>query len=312
MSYLVDNWSFDPFAIVVAVIVVLHEAGLANLRRRSRPERARARRLRSLFFYGGLALLLIAVMSPIDYWADDYFFVHMIEHILIAFFAPILIVAGAPWLPLLHGLPVGPRRRLVRAVLLGRLSHPLRAVGRFVVNPWTALISFNVVMVLWHVPVLFNAAEVNQLVHIWLMHASFFVTGVLFWLQIIPSSPFRMKASPLWQVGAIISTNVVMFVLAMSMSLFTSTSWYSVYAHVPGVTLSPVADQQIGAAILWICGDFWAVPALAVTIRRAIDSEGGFSLGVDRLFHRDPGPSLEALRASATSATSGAERAPRS
>ena len=306
MRYLVDNWSFDPFVIVVAVIVVLHEAGLANLRRRSRSDRNRARRLRSLFFYSGLALLLIAVMSPIDYWADDYFFVHMIEHILIAFFAPILIVAGAPWLPLLHGLPVGPRRRLMRIALLGRLSHPLRALGRFVVNPWTALVSFNVVMVLWHVPALFDAGEENQLVHIWLMHASFFVTGVLFWLQIIPSYPFRMKASPLWQVGAIISTNVVMFVLAMSMSLFTTTSWYSVYAHVPGVTLSPVADQQIGAAILWICGDFWAVPALAVTIRRAIDSEGGFSLGVDRLFHRDPGPSLEAFRASA------AERAPRS
>ena len=107
-----------------------------------------------------------------------------------------------------------------------------------------------------------------------------------------------MKASPLWQVGAIISTNVVMFILAMSLSLFSATSWYSVYAHVPGVTLSPFADQQIGAAILWICGDFWAVPALAVTIRRAIDCEGGFSLGVDRLFHRDPVPSLETFRSS--------------
>jgi putative membrane protein len=309
VSYLVDNWSFDPFVVVVVVIVALHEVGLANLRRRSRPERARARRLSSLFFYGGLVLLLIAVMSPIDYWADDYFFVHMIEHILIAFFAPILIVAGAPWLPLLHGLPVRTRRRLLRAALIGRRSRPLRAVGRFALNPWTALISFNVVMVLWHMPPLLDAAQENQLIHIWLMHASFFVTGVLFWLQIIPSYPFRMKASPMWQVGAILSTNVVMFVLAMSMSLFTSTNWYPVYAHVPGVTLSPVADQQIGAAILWICGDFWAVPALAVTIRRAIDSEGGFSLGVDRLFHRDPGPSLEAFRASSTPAT---ERAPRS
>ena len=205
-------------------------------------------------------------------------------------------MAGAPWLPLLHGLPVVLRRRVLRALLLGRSTAALRTAGRFVTNPWTALISFNAVMLLWHVPALFDAAEENQFVHIWLMHASFFVTGVLFWLQIIPSHPFRLKASPLWQIGAIISTNVVMFVLAMTLSLFTESSWYSVYAHVPGVTLSPYADQQIGAAILWICGDFWAVPALAVTIRRAMDSNEGFSLGVDRLFHRAPDPSLEELR----------------
>ena len=277
MSYLLDNWSFDPFVIIAAAVVVLHELGLANLRRHSVPERTRKRRLRSFFFYGGLALLLLTVTSPIDYWADDYFFVHMIEHILIAFYAPALIVAGAPWLPLLHGFPVRFRRWVLRSVLLGRFSSGVRAVGRFIVNPWTALVAFNLVMVLWHVPG--------------------FATGVLFWLQIIPSYPFRMKASPLWQIGAIISTNVVMFVLAMSLSLFSDSNWYSVYANIPGVGLSPYADQQIGAAILWICGDFWAVPALAVTIRRAIDSEGGFSLGVDRLLHRGPDPSLEALRA---------------
>jgi putative membrane protein len=296
VSYIVENWSFDPFVIVVAVVVVLHECGLANLRRRSVPERTRKRRLRSLLFYAGLALLLLTVTSPIDYWSDSYFFVHMIEHIMIAFFAPILIVAGAPWLPLLHGLPVGFRRRVVRAVLLGRFSRGLRSVGRFLVNPWTALVSFNVVMVIWHFPALFDAAQENQAVHIGLMHASLFVTGTLFWLQIIPSYPFRLKASPLWQIGAIISTNVVMFVMAMSLSLFSESSWYSVYAQVPGVTLSPYADQQIGAAILWICGDFWAIPALAVTIRRAMNSPGGFSLGVDRLFHHDPGPPLEAFR----------------
>ena len=296
MSYVVDNWSFDPFIIVVALVVVLHELGLANLRRRSVPERTRKRRLNSLLFYGGLALLLLTVTSPIDYWSDDYFFVHMIEHIMIAFFAPILIVAGAPWLPLLHGLPVRLRRRLVRALLLGRLSRGMRSIGRFIVNPWTALVSFNAVMVLWHVPAFFDAAEENQVIHIGLMHASLFLTGTLFWLQIIPSYPFRSKASPLWQIGAIISTNVVMFVLAMTLSLFSESSWYAVYANVPGVGLSPYADQQIGAAVLWICGDFWAVPALAVCIRRAMDSKEGFSLGVDRLFHRDPGPPLEAFR----------------
>ncbi len=296
MSYVVDNWSFDPFIIVVAVIVVLHEFGLANLRRRSVPERTRSRRLRSFYFYSGLALLLVAVVSPIDYWADDYFFVHMIEHIMIMFFAPILIVAGAPWLPLLHCLPVGARRRLLRAVLLGRYSAALRSLGRFAGNRWTALVAFNAVMVIWHIPALFDAAQENQLIHIWLMHASFFVTGIMFWLQIIPSYPFRLRASPLWQIGAIVSTNVVMFLLAMTMSLFSATSWYSVYAHVPGVTLSPYADQQIGAAILWICGDFWALPALIVAIHRALEDKEGFSLSVDRFFHRDPGPPLEAFR----------------
>lgn len=296
MNYIVDNWSFDPFVVVVALVVVLYEQGLANLRRRSVPERTRSRRRRSYFFYAGLALLLLTVTSPIDYWASDYFFVHMVEHILLAFYAPALIVAGAPWLPLVHGLPLGVRRRVLRALLLGRFGARLRAVGRLVANPWTALVAFNLVMVLWHVPTLFDSAEENQLEHIWLMHASLFATGVLFWLQLIPSYPFKLKASPLWQIGAIISTNVVMFVVAMSMSLFTDTSWYSVYAHTPGVSLSPFADQQIGASILWVCGDFWAIPALAVAIRRAMDDKEGFALGVDRLFHRAPAPPIEAFR----------------
>ena len=61
MGYLVDHWSFDPFLIVAAVLVAWHETGLARLARRSRPERTRQRRLRSLWFYAGLAVLLIAV-----------------------------------------------------------------------------------------------------------------------------------------------------------------------------------------------------------------------------------------------------------
>jgi len=295
VNYVTDNWSFDPFLFVVLVLVAAHEVGLARLRARSVAARTRQRRLRSLAFYGGLAVLLIAVESPIDYWASDYFFVHMIEHLLIAFYAPILIVAGAPWIPLLFVLPVGVRRKLGRFLILGAWSSFFRAVGRVLLNPWFALISFNVVMVLWHVPSLFDLSERDQTVHIWLMHGSFFVTGVLFWLQIIPSHPMRPKASPVWQAGAIITTNVVMFVLAMALSIFTATSWYSGYAHIPGVTLAPFADQQIGAAILWVCGDFWAIPALIVIIKRAMDQEGGLADAVDRLFHRDPSVTLGEL-----------------
>jgi putative membrane protein len=296
VHYFTQNWSFDPFLIVVAVLVVAHEIGLSRLRSRSDPVRTRRRRLHSLAFYGGLVVLLLAIDSPIDYWASDYFFVHMVEHLLIAFYAPILIVFGAPWIPLMFALPVGARRKAGRFVLLGSWSRVLRAVGRVVVSPWFALISFNVVMVVWHIPALFDASETNQAVHIWLMHGSFFVTGVLFWLQIIPSHPFRLKASPLWQAGAVIGTNVVMFVLAMALSIFSAASWYPVYAYIPGVTLSPFADQQIGAAILWVCGDFWAVPALVVIIKRAIDEEGSLSGVLDRLSHRGPEMTIHDLR----------------
>ena len=292
MHYITANWSFDPFFLVVAAVAFAHEVGLARLRRRSDPVRTRRRRLRSLSFYAGLGVLLLAVESPIDYWASDYFFVHMIEHLLIAFSAPILIVFGAPWIPLLHALPVGTRRRVGRFLILGAWSRPLRSVGRVIINPWFALISFNAVMIAWHFPALFDLAENNQAVHVWLMHGSFFVTGLLFWLQIVPSHPFRLRASPIWQAGAIISTNIVMFVLAMALSIFSASSWYPVYAHRPGVTLSPFADQQIGAAILWVCGDFWAVPALIVVIKRAIDKEGSISNVLERLSHRSTSPGV--------------------
>jgi cytochrome c oxidase assembly factor CtaG len=288
VHYVIDNWSYDPFLIVVAAIVLLHELGLRNLRRRSVPTRTRQRRQHSFAFYGGLVVLLLAVVSPIDYWADDYFFVHMIEHILIMFFAPILIVLGAPWLPLIHAFPVKVRRVVGRSVLLGAWARPLRAVGRFMSAGPVAIVVFNIVMVGWHVPALFDLAERNQDVHIWLMHSSFFVAGVFFWLQIIPSYPIKPKLTTVGQIWAIVSTNVVMFIMAMSLSIFTTTSWYSAYNNIPGVTLSPFADQQIGAAILWICGDFWAVPALIMVIRKAISEEGDASSLLDRVLHHTP------------------------
>ncbi|MHB1599132.1 MAG: cytochrome c oxidase assembly protein [Acidimicrobiales bacterium] len=286
MGILVEHWSFDPFLLVAAALVVLHELGLANLARRSTSERTRRRRVRSCAFYGGLALLLVTVESPIDYWADSYFYIHMIEHILIMFFAPMLVVAGAPWIPLVHGLPVTVRRRVGRAVLLGRWARPLRAVGRFLGRGVVAVVALNVVMVIWHIPVLFDLAARSQYVHIWLMHGSFFVTGVFFWLQIIPSHPIKPKLSGVGQTVAIISTNVVMFVLAMALSIFSAHSWYAPYDHLAGVSLSPFADQQIGAAILWVCGDFWALPALIVVIKRAVEQEGDLNSLIERAFGR--------------------------
>jgi putative membrane protein len=286
MNYLTQHWSFDPFMIVAIAAVIWQEIGLAKLARRSRPERTRQRRRRSFLFYAGLAVLLIAVQSPIDYWSDDYFFVHMIQHLLLMFGAPTLIVAGAPWQPLLDALPGRLGQDATREVMTGGWTRPLRAVAGFFLRPWVAVVLFSAVMIFWHIPVMFDLAERNQTIHIWLMHASFFVAGVLFWLQFIDSPPFRRKMPLTSQAVALIGTNVLMWLVAMAMGILTTASWYPVYNHIPGITLPPFADQQIGAGILWICGDFWAIPALIAVIRRLIAEDGGMSSAVDKMLGR--------------------------
>ena len=286
MSYLTDHWSFDPFLIVALVLAGWHEIGLRRLARRSRPERTRERRLRSLWFYAGLAVLLLAVESPIDYWASDYFLVHMLQHLLLMFAAPSLIVAGAPWQPLLDGLPGHAGQNVTRGVLAGGWSRPLRALGGLLLRPWVSVGLFNAVMIFWHLPGPFDLAENNQAVHIWLMHGSMFAAGVLFWLQFIPSPPFHRRMPLLSQAGALLGTNVIMIGMAMTLSIFVTGSVYPVYDHIPGVTLPPFADQQIGAAILWVCGDFWALPSMVVIVRRMVATEGSMSAALDKMLNR--------------------------
>lgn len=281
MSTVFQHWTFDPFLLLIAVIVSVHARGL---RRHLRAVEHSGRPVRpwlgqAFLWWFGLIVLLLAVVSPIDYWSDTYLSAHVVQHILLAFVAPPLVVLGAPWVPLLRGLP----RPVARAY--GRVLQRTRGRGTsadlvvwrraasvraFAARPWTPVVAFNALMVFWHLPGPFDLAASNHTVHIWLAHPAFFGLGVCLWLQVFGSYPFRPALAPPSRVLALVSTNAVMVLIAMTMVMFTHDlyPWYAA-----GGAAAQAADQQIAGAILWVCGEVTFLPSILYTITRWLDDE---------------------------------------
>jgi len=281
VSHPLSHWSYGPLVLLLA-LATWHAIGLRRM-----PAQTSTSRWRPAWFYGGLLVLIVALASPLDWWGYRYFYLHTVQHLLLMFAGPTMIVAGAPWRPLLAALPGGGAGR-VGAVLA---TGPVRALGRLLTHPAVVLAAFNLAMVGWVIPGALDLSLRNRFVHVWLANGSMLLAGVLFWLLVIDSPPLRVRPGLAVQAGLLLGTNVIMWGLAMSMSLFATHSWYSVYAHVPGVGLSPYGDQLLGAGILWVCGDFWAVPALVIVVRRLIAREqGDADAAIDRILGQGSAP----------------------
>jgi cytochrome c oxidase assembly factor CtaG len=212
---------------------------------------------------------------------------HVVQHILLAFVAPPLIVLGAPWVPLLRGLPRPIARRYGQLLRYTQASRPVvsapvvsapvvsapawraaAAVRRVAAKPYTPVVVFNVDMLIWHLPGPFDLAARNQTVHIWLEHGSFFGLGVCLWLQIFGSYPFRPALEPVGRVAALIASNATMVIIAMTMVMFTHDlyPWYASRG-----LAAQESDQQIAGAILWVCGEVTFLPSILYTVTRWLD-----------------------------------------
>jgi len=288
VTYFVDNWGHPWIGVGVVLLVFCHERGLRALNARSTPAHALPRRRRMYFSYAGLIVLGLSIVSPLQYWSMQYFWVHMLQHVSVMLLAPALYVAGAPWLALIFSLPVSIRRRVLRGVFLDPRQNILRRVGRFFLSPTFGVIFFNLVMVFWMLPVVFDPVMSHPNLHIGLMLTSFFVSGVLFWIHFVPSYPFVRKLAPMAQAGSLLLTNLIMTIIAIALSFLVSVPSYNFGAAMMSMvmgghamsmpTINPLVDQQIGAAILWVCGDFWCFPALYVALRRATKDEDSSNL----------------------------------
>lgn len=135
--------------------------------------------------------LFLAVLSPIGVYGERFFFMHMIQHLLLLLIAPPLLLLGAPLVPSLWGLPTGARQAVGRHLAP---SCPLARLGHVVTQPLVAVAAYVVTIALWHVPVVFDAAQGPTLVHD-LQHMMFFGTALLYWWPIIHPAGGRRRLS---------------------------------------------------------------------------------------------------------------------
>jgi len=274
-----------PLGLGVVVVGLAHEMGLRWLALRQTPAHRAATRRRSWLFYAGLGGLFLVVSGPLERWAMQWLSIHMVLHVLEMFYLPPLLIAGAPWVPLLFAIPLDQRRRLLRYWYRSPQMAWARWLHKMTTKPMVAVVLFNGVMVMWHVPAVFDWASWHEWVMDWLMAPSFVVVGLLFWRIILPSHPRGPRGSTRMQVGAIVVTAFEMLVLAMSMAIFTKAPWYSMNVLMDG-PVAALRDQRYAAGILWICGDFWAIPALVMVGYRVYGRDGGVSASLERVLGR--------------------------
>jgi putative membrane protein len=266
------NWPIEPPLTAIVLAGILYRLGL---QRRPPSRRDAELRWRAAAFYGGLLALFAALDSPIAAYDNRLFSVHMTQHVLLMMVAPPLIVLGRPWLPIWQPLPLDFRRSAAKQLARAAWAAPLRGAGRFVTRPLATWLLMTGTLVVWHLPALYDETVRNAGVHD-LEHALFFTTALMFWAQLIDSPPFHARLDHLRRAAYATAALAVGWILAIVLALAPSPL-YSAYDRLtdrPG-GLSALADQQLGAGVLWVPGSIALLVAICVNFYLWLDPEAG-------------------------------------
>jgi putative membrane protein len=203
----------------------------------SRPRRA--------LFYSGLVVIFFSLNGWLHDLSDWYLFsAHMVQHLLLTLLVPPLLIAGT-------------RGWMLRPLLRNRL---IAAVARVVTRPMLCFAAFNLVVVAWHLPVMYNAAMARHDIHV-LQHLMFLSTAVMLWWPILSPLPELPRLAYPMQMLYLFLTTLPMAVVAVYIT-YSTNLLYPAYAAAPRIAgIMPLDDQLIGGLIMWIPGGlvFFAV-----------------------------------------------------
>jgi putative membrane protein len=209
----------------IALAALLYARRAATLARRGRPVPV----ARQMWFGVGLALVAVAVATPIDTIGEErLFWVHMVQHLLLGDLAAFCIVKGLSG-PLL--------RPLLALPAIGRL--------RVLAHPLVALPVWALTLYVWHLPVLYEAALGHGSLHA-LEHGMFFATGALMWAAVIEPVPGVRWFGTGWKAAYVLAVRAIGAGLA-NVFIWSDQPLYGWY----GTDLS---DQVTGGLIMFTEG----------------------------------------------------------
>jgi cytochrome c oxidase assembly factor CtaG len=209
-------WSWNAEALVPVALAGLYLVGT----------RGESTRGRTAAFLTGCALLVAALVTPLDTLAREYLvWAHLLQNVVLAEWAPLLLVLG---------IPPG---------LAERLTRP-RAI-RLLTTPFIALPLWVATYALWHVPALYDAALRHPSSLLALEHATYVASGVLFWWCVWQEAPHRLSA--IARAGYVVAAFVLSAPLGLVLAL-VPRPLYDFYAHAPERVwgIARLEDQQLG------------------------------------------------------------------
>jgi putative membrane protein len=213
-------------------------------------------RARQWAFHGGIALMVLTLLSPISHVSDELFAVHMAEHLLLGDIGALLLVLG------LTGPVLAPILRIRALGWLRALAHPALAFPLWAVN-----------LYLWHATALQEAAVRHSGLHA-LQHACFVAFGVNMWMALLGPLPKPAWFGNLARLAYILAVRLAGAVLG-NILVFGGGAFYSVYrAGEAHWHVSPTADQTAAGGIMMVEGSFLTIGLFCwLFLRAARESE---------------------------------------
>ena len=227
------GWTLAP--IVLLALAGYLGAYVARWRTARREGGARAAGgWRLVAWCGGIATLFVALISPVDRLGEQLASVHMVQHLLVADVAAILLTLGLT--------------RWILRPATRRIHRIERAAGPFA-SPWFGVVAYVGVMWLWHVPALYDAALEHTWIHT-LEHLSFGAAGLLYWWHLLSPIRSRLRLGGMGPVAYMGVTKLLVGFLGVLLA-FAPDLLYGTYDQAGrrwGMTAQD--DQQVAGLIM--------------------------------------------------------------